>query len=284
MTNQRKFFDDLAQTLHITKLDDWYTVPTKLAYHCGGHRVLPLYKNSLVRALMAIYPEHSWDIHRFIQLPRRFWDDTNNQKQYLQKIMKELGLQQLSDLNIITKEYLMHNGGVALLKRYRGLQNFLKQFVPRDTTTTSVPTFHRLRSQHQLEHMVKQILPFHEVVFNFYSSSLCFYSSGRTMELDVMLPELALVLEYQGQQHYHSFLFFQNLAAQQRRDTEKAEICRKFGLTLIHIPYWWNRTKQSLVATIAMHRPDIFPPNTLTTMTPIPDVPPSSTKRNKNGR
>jgi hypothetical protein len=42
------------------------------------------------------------------------------------------------------------------------------------------------------------------------------------------------------------------------RDNNKIQLCEKLGITLIHIPYWWNRNILSLKATIHKKRPDIL--------------------------
>jgi hypothetical protein len=39
---------------------------------------------------------------------------------------------------------------------------------------------------------------------------------------------------------------------------EKRVACDENGIKLIEIPYWWDFTKDSLVATIHMHRPDLI--------------------------
>jgi hypothetical protein len=39
---------------------------------------------------------------------------------------------------------------------------------------------------------------------------------------------------------------------------EKLNGCRELGITLIQIPYWWDKKKWSLIATIHQHRPDII--------------------------
>lgn len=51
--------------------------------------------------------------------------------------------------------------------------------------------------------------------------------SGRPIELDVYLPELQLAFEYQGEQHYKPLHWVSDLTAQQKRDYEKQEACKK---------------------------------------------------------
>ncbi len=55
-----------------------------------------------------------------------------------------------------------------------------------------------------------------------------------------------------------------------KRDVEKQVFCRQSGVTLITIPYWWNRKMESLAKTIHFHRPDIQFPESILKEDPIP--------------
>jgi hypothetical protein len=45
----------------------------------------------------------------------------------------------------------------------------------------------------------------------------------------------------------------------QQKDKEKKLLCAKQGITLIVIPYWWDRTSASVAATIHAKRSDLIP-------------------------
>ena len=56
-------------------------------------------------------------------------------------------------------------------------------------------------------------------------------------------------------------------------DLHKAEACKELGITLIEVPYWWDRSISSLAVTIYNARPDLF--NFEPKGKAIPLVPPS---------
>lgn len=65
-----------------------------------------------------------------------------------------------------------------------------------------------------------------------------------------------------------------------QHDQDRKDKCKQAGITLIEVPYWWNRVKTSLAATIAEVRPelisqaDMLDPVTKRRVDPIPDEKP----------
>lgn len=60
------------------------------------------------------------------------------------------------------------------------------------------------------------------------------------LPFDFYIPSLNLVIEYQGEQHYHSIDFFggsKRLEDQQKRDNIKREYCKNNNIRLLEIPY-----------------------------------------------
>ena len=41
-------------------------------------------------------------------------------------------------------------------------------------------------------------------------------------------------------------------------DEEKLKKCKESGIATIHIPYWWDQTPNSLLATLNHYRPDLI--------------------------
>jgi hypothetical protein len=72
----------------------------------------------------------------------------------------------------------------------------------------------------------------------------------------IFLPHLSLAFEYQGEQHYVSN-FMGSPDIRQRRDQSKLKFASQLGITVISIPFWWDRSPNSLASTIQYFRPDI---------------------------
>jgi hypothetical protein len=77
------------------------------------------------------------------------------------------------------------------------------------------------------------------------------------MELDIFIPHLSLAFEYQGQHHYTDN--YQSGVAKdvQQRDIQKASACLAAGITLIQVPYWWDKSSRFIEKLIFETRPDL---------------------------
>ena len=88
--------------------------------------------------------------------------------------------------------------------------------------------------------------------------------------------------EYQGQQHYISTTFLSNLQSfdeRQQTDRKKVELCKEAGITLIQVPFWWNKKSESLASTVYDVRPDLFSETPIAN--PIPSSPTTLVSNNK---
>jgi hypothetical protein len=93
--------------------------------------------------------------------------------------------------------------------------------------------------------------------------------------------------------------FLHNVSSTDERkqiDSQKTALCKKIGkktfknslkvlkgLTLIEIPFWWNRAYESLEATIYNYRPDLFTQKPSAKAIPVTEPhKPSKSESNKN--
>ncbi len=68
----------------------------------------------------------------------------------------------------------------------------------------------------------------------------------------------------------------------QERDKMKRWICKGTGITLVIIPYWWDKKIESLAATIRVARPDIPFPSALLSGLPISTLSPQRIQKGRN--
>ncbi len=88
------------------------------------------------------------------------------------------------------------------------------------------------------------------------------------------LPEFSLAIEYNGEGHYKFIPLYDELETTQRRDKVKKYLCESNGITLLVVPYWWDKSAESLARTIHELRPDITVPPSFLAGRAIPDVMP----------
>jgi len=100
----------------------------------------------------------------------------------------------------------------------------------------------------------------------------------------IFIPNLALAFEYNGEYHYKFVPIHPDFTVTKQRDQFKQEICQKNGITLIVIPYWWDKSIESLAQTIRLLRPDIpLPEYLLQKNHPILMIDPSLPERFDKG-
>jgi hypothetical protein len=75
--------------------------------------------------------------------------------------------------------------------------------------------------------------------------------------LDIFIPSLALAIEYQGVQHYKETFLLGDPKVAASRDKEKKKLCERYGITLLEIPYTWDRTRESILSALVQRRPDL---------------------------
>jgi hypothetical protein len=205
-----------------------------------------------------------------------FWENDKNILEYLEWLRGKLGfVNKLEDWENVTSSQVAKFGGTTLLHKYGGLTNVLAKVYPQHKWKVHNPnTVGYTKSQMQLFLVAKKLFPtVPHIHFNYKHPQMFFSSTHQNMELDVFIPSLSLALEYHGNHHYHYRKHFGDPTPYMAQDLEKQEACKANGITLIVVPYWWDYTEDSIIATIHQHRPDIIPhPGK---GQPIPTTPPS---------
>lgn len=114
LATQRQAFDDLGSYLRHSSLEDWYKVDTKTIRMSRCQYILAQYYNeSIHSALSAIYAEHVWQPWKFKQVPRNFWAQSANCRQYLDWLGALLGFATLDEWYQLSANDIRNNNGMA---------------------------------------------------------------------------------------------------------------------------------------------------------------------------
>ena len=250
--NQRRFFDELGKQLGIQELDDWYDkLSKKIIIDNNGISILSKHRGSPASALMAAYPEHTWAPWKFDTAPMGYWSSKDNINQFLSDLSDKLLIQSLDDWYRVDLEQLHKLGAGTILNRHKGLYGLLKEHYPDHPWDPK--KFHQLvlKAQRWLAITLKKMFPNEEILED-YMHPKAPLESRQQLQLDVYIPSKSLAFEYQGKQHYEDVRIFSPTTTYQQRDKTKKDFCAANNIKLIEVPYWWNRTPESLQQMICV--------------------------------
>eukprot|EP01124_Arcella_intermedia_P021968 TRINITY_DN3174_c0_g1_i5.p1 TRINITY_DN3174_c0_g1~~TRINITY_DN3174_c0_g1_i5.p1 ORF type:complete len:431 (+),score=96.59 TRINITY_DN3174_c0_g1_i5:19-1311(+) len=203
------------------------------------------------------------------------WSSPAEVLAFLEHAKEQLHISQPSDWYRISRSEISRVGGKNLFNVFGGLGKALEVGYPDCVWDHGKFGVRGKKSaQRWLCVMLQQVLPEKTHIFEDFSHPHLFWDdiSNHKIEIDIWVPEYQLALEYQGEHHYNEICSaYGPLALYIDRDMRKKQRCAEEGITLLTIPYWWDRKKESLTATLHLFRPDIFPESQ---HDPIPLSPP----------
>uniref|UniRef100_A0A6B2L9Y6 Uncharacterized protein n=1 Tax=Arcella intermedia TaxID=1963864 RepID=A0A6B2L9Y6_9EUKA len=255
--NHKEVFDYIALKMMILRYEDWYYLdPVEM--NVGNSIFYNVYGGSLPKALNEIYNIYRWAPWRFNRSTKFVLNNEDQLQMLLDKISFDLQLTREEDWYRVSWDVIsLFEGGTQSIKNYGGLYKILKEYYPDvqwkeeyllgSAGTEKGLIFNAVKkaSQRWLYGLVKQIYMDMEVVEEYQHPELCFPEGGR-ITLDVYVPHIKVGFEYQGHQHYHDSKFYGASEVRKARDLKKKNVCQQNGITLIHVPYWWKKTPQSL--------------------------------------
>lgn len=245
--HHRKFFDGLAKKLQLTGLDGWYDVKQSVLLEHGAGPILRQYGTSMLSVFTNLYPEHKWYAWRFLKVAPGYWKDSTNAVTFLHWMGDRLGITNLEDWYYVTHK-TFHLWGAAGLLKGRSPMHLLKKVYPEHHWDSSREVDDKTQALMLL--IVREIFPGEQLYNNYKPAKMVYARTKQPMELDIFIPAHSIAFEYQGEQHYKYHHLYGAASIWQQKDHEKKSACHKAGITLVEVPFWWDHSRESLIATI----------------------------------
>lgn len=119
--NHKVYFDWLEKELNITTKDDWYKMSVNDVVRVSGSAMLSnFYGNSLVKALQTVYPQHKWQLWRFVAVPYRVWSDSNHHREFFDWFAHQKGMRTKEEWYDVQPMQINSMGGERVLECYGG--------------------------------------------------------------------------------------------------------------------------------------------------------------------
>lgn len=253
---RRAFMDRVAERYNVKSQEDWQRVRAEDIRSLGGTGLLSRFPSmfALLRdtygAESGTEDEHqSWDpLLCRSRVPRNYWAQEENIRDFLERAKEKLQIKEKEDWYRISYKQLSSLGGGTLFTRGRFVDALRAAYPEEEWDERALQNSAKKSSQRQLHLVAKQFFPSHRIVEDHKHELLP--SQGKSLELDLYLPDIELAIEYNGKHHYEELPFFGPLEVYQRRDAEKRRMCKDIGIRVLTIPYWWDYTPEAFAASL----------------------------------
>ena len=226
--NQRKSLEELYFKLELKSFEDWRFVPSAVFKNNGIHWVSEFYP-STENALQTLFPNYCWESFDILDRKDRLF---SIQKKYLIEKKSDWYRIAISSSSRLIK-YL------SIVHKDQSWSQYYFRY--RDKRTKQRFLYISLRS----------IYPNYLLLENYRHSYLTSQTTDYLLELDIYIPSLNIAFEYQGQQHFDEIpKAFAPFLLYSSRDEEKIRLCNERNISIIYVPYWWDKTTDSLISVI----------------------------------
>ena len=245
--NIQSFLLMMKEKFNLNSAEDWNSITFNQIKACGGCRLLKKYSVYEIKCLA--FPG-GIDIYVKPNKPFGFWNNDLNFQNFINRLKEKYNIKTIDDWKRISKNQIITEGGWGIFSKFTDKQ--LEEKIPEIFSKKIRP------SQRWLCLLVQKLFPDEEIVEDYFHSDIS-RKTGFPVQFDIFLVRRNIAFEYHGQQHYEDIPSgFAPLQMYKYRDQEKAIICKKFGILLIVIPYWWDNTIESLESTISYQYPELF--------------------------
>ena len=248
--NQLKFFNSLYIKWKFNSLDDWYKVNMQKVVGEGGGGLLRLYNNNLFRALSTIYPQHHWQV---IKSKSKFRFREVNFHSFISHLQNKFKVKRKEDwyrisIHQIEQEFFGGNYRHSLGTLYQ----ILMKFHPKEKWDKRAFSVRSKKATQRLLYISLNSLFPSLLLYEEYIHPLLHYSASNMFPIfDIFIPSLNFAFEYDGEQHFDDLpQGFSPVEIYKDKEMEKGELSKSLSILIIQIPYWWDRTEQSLLDSL----------------------------------
>lgn len=126
--NQRRWAEWFAREMKMKSMDEWYEMRQEKVIEWKGASLLEKYEWSMYKMVKNVFSEREWHAWKFHQVPRRTWDDNETIMKYREWLRKELGMEDVKELQWLRSEEVIRYGGKSLMEKCGGLNEMISRF------------------------------------------------------------------------------------------------------------------------------------------------------------
>ena len=259
--NILQFFIRLKKEFNLQSVSDWNLITTKNIQSIGGSGLLHKYSLYEIKCMACPEGKSTFTIpmksHQ-IKSPE-YWEDETNRNLFFEKLKQKYNLKTPNDWKRLSKSQIISQGGNWLFKdnidhsnikikfESSNIENYPESLALNELISTDTQ---KKSSQRYLFLQIQKLFPGEEIVEDYFHSGIS-RDSGYAVQFDIFMIQRNIAIEYHGKQHFVDINYrFSSLEMYQNRDIEKAKLCRKYGIQLVVIPYWWDNNLDSLKETL----------------------------------
>ena len=246
--NVQNFLNDFQTKFNLISPEDWNSVTAKQLISNGGSSLLNRYSIYDIKCIACPNGKYLFSKPN---KPLKYWNRIENIQNFIDELKEKFNIKTANDWNRISKSQINSIGGSGLLLYYtknNNFQNIIKNHFPdlSKILLNKEGNNYSRSSQRWLFLQVQKLFPGEEIIEDYYHSDIS-RESGISVQFDIFLINKNIAFEYHGQQHYGDIPSgFAPIEIYQDRDKEKLRLCKKYGIHLVVIPYWWDNSLDTL--------------------------------------
>ena len=133
MNNRQILMEKLFFQFKLNSFEDWKKITKNKIIKNGGKILLKhYYHGNIEKLFLSIFPNYPWEFQDKIILNENYFNDIENQKNFIHSLFYSLKLKNLSEFNLLNKKKIIENGGKYLIDQIysNDLQQLLTTLFP----------------------------------------------------------------------------------------------------------------------------------------------------------